>query len=201
MAARKHWRCLTCGFAWPKEEPPGVCPVCGAPGDQFAPIGRGKGRFFRSLLKSLTDHVHPIVVHLPNGALPAGILFLYLALLTGSRDLERAAFFILVLVLVSTPVAGVTGYFDWKGRYGGRKVPIFHRKIGLAAGLFALELAGVVLRGGWPGLFGPGAALWWVYLVLVTATLPLLVLLGHWGGNLVFEWRKFPKATAAGEGS
>jgi ribose/xylose/arabinose/galactoside ABC-type transport system permease subunit len=130
--------------------------------------------------------------------MPVGAVFFYLALLTGNRDLERAAFFVLVAVLLTTPVAGVTGFFDWKRRYGGRKVPIFHRKIGLALGLFALASAGAVLRALNPTLFERGGGPLFVYALIVTATLPLLVLLGHWGGKLVFEWRKFPEANPRG---
>jgi len=198
MADERRWRCLTCGFAWSKAEPPAVCPVCGAPKDQFAPIGQGKIRFLGDLLNSLRSHIHPILVHVPNGALPVGAAFLYLALLTGSADLERAAFFVLVAILLATPIAGVTGFADWKRRYGGRKVPVFYRKIGLAAALFVLTATAVALRGLNPELFDRGGDLLWLYALLVSATLPLLVFLGHWGGKLAFEWRKFPKPAAGG---
>lgn len=201
MATRKHWRCLTCGFAWPKEEAPEACPVCGAPRAQFAPIGRGKVRFLVDLARSFGDHVHPLLAHLPNGAMPAGLLFLYLAAVSGNAHLERAAFYVLVLVTVAIPFTAATGYRDWKRRYGGRKVPIFYRKMGLAAGLFVVAAAAAVLRAVVPDLFAHGGGAWSVYLLLVTALFPLLALLGHWGGKLVFQWRKFPKATEAGSES
>lgn len=201
MANPKRWRCLTCGFAWPKEEPPEACPVCGAPRAQFVRIGQGKVRFLEDVGQSILDHLHPLLTHLPNGAMPAGLLFLYLALAIGNAYLERAAFYLLVLVTVAIPAAAVTGFRDWKRRYGGRKVPIFYRKMGLAAGLFVLAFAAAVLRSLVPDLFVRGGAGWWAYVVLVTALFPFLALLGHWGGKLVFQWRKFPKATEAGNSS
>lgn len=193
MTVAKRWRCLTCGFVWSKEAPPGTCPVCGAPGEQFSPIGRGKRRFLEDVFKSLWSHTHPILVHVPNGATPVAAAFLYLALLLSNRDLEQAAFYVLVMAFLATPVTAATGILDWKRRYGGRKVPVFYRKMGLAAGLFTLTGAAAVLRGLNPGLAGGGGSLLWLYAGIVTATLPLLVLLGHWGGKLAFEWKKFPK--------
>lgn len=195
LKAEKKWRCLTCGFAWSKDEPPDACPVCGAPKSQFSPIGRGKIRFLRDVVES--SRVHPIAVHFPNGALPACLLFLYLFLLTGVRDFERAAFFLLIVVVVAIPVSLASGFRDWKRNYAGRKVPVFYRKIGLASGLLTLGVAGALLRGLGPGLFGPDGPLEWVYVLVLTAMLFLVVLLGHWGGKLVFEWRKFPKAAGA----
>jgi uncharacterized membrane protein len=195
LKSNKKWRCLTCGFAWPKDEPPDACPVCGAPGSQFSPIGHGKVRFVLDVVKS--SRVHPIAVHFPNGVLPACLLFLYLSLLTGLQDLERAAFFLLIVVVLAVPVSLTSGFLDWKRNYAGRKVPVFYRKIGLASGLLAFGVVAALLRGLGPALFGPGGLLQWVYVVILTSMLFLVVLLGHWGGKLVFEWRKFPKAAGA----
>ena len=35
--AEKAWRCGTCGYVHRGPQPPDVCPVCGAPGEQFEP--------------------------------------------------------------------------------------------------------------------------------------------------------------------
>ncbi|MDP2720181.1 MAG: rubredoxin [Dehalococcoidia bacterium] len=32
------WRCKVCGYIHVGEEPPEICPVCGAPKDQFEKI-------------------------------------------------------------------------------------------------------------------------------------------------------------------
>ncbi|MGI6033402.1 MAG: rubredoxin-like domain-containing protein [Coriobacteriales bacterium] len=31
----KKWRCKVCGYVFEGEEPPEVCPLCGAGADQF----------------------------------------------------------------------------------------------------------------------------------------------------------------------
>jgi len=32
------WVCEVCGYVHDDDEPPEVCPVCGAPGDKFAKV-------------------------------------------------------------------------------------------------------------------------------------------------------------------
>lgn len=33
------WRCTVCGYVYVGEQPPNVCPVCGAPKEKFEKIG------------------------------------------------------------------------------------------------------------------------------------------------------------------
>ena len=30
-----QWQCTICGYVHDDEEPPGMCPICGAPDDKF----------------------------------------------------------------------------------------------------------------------------------------------------------------------
>lgn len=34
----KQWRCTVCGYVHFGDEPPDVCPVCGAPSEKFEPV-------------------------------------------------------------------------------------------------------------------------------------------------------------------
>lgn len=189
MATEKKWRCLTCGFVWPKGAAPQACPVCGAPQDQFARLGEGKLRFLRDVYESA--RVHPITVHVPNGAVAVALLFLYIGLATGDASLERHAFYLLGFVVLVLPVSLASGLYEWKHRFARRKVDIFYWKIRLGIAALAAGLLSCVLRVAAPGAVGRGLSI-----ALFTAMLPLIVLLGHFGGKLVFEWRKPPKATA-----
>jgi rubrerythrin len=36
----KQWRCKVCGYVHLGDEPPDVCPVCGAPRDEFELIAQ-----------------------------------------------------------------------------------------------------------------------------------------------------------------
>ncbi len=182
------WKCLVCGYLATGAEPPEACPACGAPRPEFAPVGRGKLRFLQDLWDTFL--LHAVVAHLPNGALPAAALFLFLALATGEEGLERAALYLLVLVIATVPLSAASGVRDWKRRYGGRRVPVFPRKIALSAALFALLLAALALRLSEPDLFVRGGQMFWAYTALVFSSMGPAILLGHYGGKLVFHWRK-----------
>jgi uncharacterized membrane protein len=153
-------------------------------------VGEGKRRFLSDVYESA--RVHPISVHVPNGALPAALLFFYLGLATGDPALERCSVLLLGLVVIVLPISLASGVYEWKRRFARRKVGIFYWKITLATLTLAAGLSGGFLR----ALTPEGGTGQWVSAALFTAMLPLVVLLGHFGGKLVFEWRKPPKATA-----
>lgn len=182
------WRCLVCGFAASGGAPPEACPACGAERSQFFPVGRGKVRFLRDVWDTFL--LHPVAAHTPSGVLPAAALFLLLAFLWGEPALERTAFSLLALVLIAVPMTAAAGARDWKRRYGGRRVPVFRWKLALSAVLFVLCAAAVGLRLAVPELFAGGSPLRFLYAALIFLALVPAVLLGHFGGKLVFHWRK-----------
>jgi uncharacterized membrane protein len=151
-------------------------------------VGRGKARFVRDVWDTFL--LHPVAAHTPNGALPAAVLFLVLAFLWREPSLERAAFYLLVLVLGAVPVSAASGARDWKRRYGGRRVPVFRWKLALSGALFALCAAAVALRLAAPDLFLGGSPLRFLYAGLIFLAMVPAVLLGHFGGKLVFHWKK-----------
>ena len=40
----QKWRCIVCGYIFYGEEPPDICPPCGAPKEAFEPIAGGKNK-------------------------------------------------------------------------------------------------------------------------------------------------------------
>lgn len=184
----QRWRCLVCGYAARGSAPPQACPVCGAERSQFFPVGRGKVRLLRDVWDTFL--LHPVAAHTPNGVLPAAVLFLFLAFASGEPFFERATFYLLVLVLAAVPVTAAAGVRDWKRRYGGRRVPVFRWKLALSGLLFVLCAAAVALRLASPDIFLGGSPLRFLYAALVFLAMAPAVLLGHFGGKLVFHWKK-----------
>lgn len=184
----QRWRCLVCGFVAPEGAPPEACPACGAERSQFFRVGRGKVRFLRDVWDTFL--LHPVAAHTPSGVLPAAALFVFLAFLWQEPALERTAFALLALVLVAVPVTAASGARDWKRRYAGCRVPVFRWKLALSGVLFGLCAAAVGIRLAVPALFAGQSPLRFLYAGLIFLAMVPAVLLGHFGGKLVFHWRK-----------
>ena len=135
----------------------------------------------------LNLHLHPITVHTPNGVIPLAIVFLVLALVLGFSDLEKAAFYSLVFVLLTMPAVIYTGYVEWQNRYRGAKTKIFGVKIGASIVVLVTLIAMVVWR-----LIDPEVAMSagrWTYLGIGLVSVAAAGLAGHMGGKLVFGSR------------
>ena len=119
---------------------------------------------------------HPIMSHIPNGVLPAAVLFLFLGSVLSHEGLKTAAFYNLLLVVFAMPVVVFSGYLDWQAYYGGVYTSLIVTKIVCAAVIF---LVGIVLV-----LWGSvGAGLFFLlHLVMLAAA----VVAGYMGGKLVF---------------
>ncbi|UCD32112.1 MAG: rubredoxin-type Fe(Cys)4 protein, partial [Desulfobacterales bacterium] len=115
----KKWKCTVCGYIHEGDEPPEICPVCGADKSKFVELdsaeageeiadqqtieekelaSKSEASVFVSTFDRLFDlmvkhHVHPISVHIPNGVLPASVLFIVLAAIFNISGLSQAAFY------------------------------------------------------------------------------------------------------------
>ncbi len=205
----KKWECTVCGYIHEGDEPPEVCPICGAGKEYFIEIiekqeatltevttegaataaSSAAGSIEASGLTALIlkHHLHPIAVHSPNGVLPMAILFLFLATAFGLAGFEKAAFFSLVFVLLTLPVVIITGVMEWRNRYKGVMTRIFGIKIGASIVVSATLLAMVIWRLVDPGVAASGNR--WVYLLVGVVMVGAVGLAGHMGGKLVFAAR------------
>ncbi len=122
---------------------------------------------------------HPISAHLPNGVLPAAVILLFLGLVFGRVALQDAAFYNLVLVVISMPVVIASGYLDWKAHYGGVYTPLIVTKIVCAVivSVFGLVL---VLWGAFSETYS------WPYFLVHLIVLGAAGVAGYMGGKLVF---------------
>ncbi|RME76896.1 MAG: hypothetical protein D6784_04875 [Chloroflexi bacterium] len=99
------------------------------------------------IINAIVD-VHPLhsmTVHFPIALTGVAFFFLLLALWQKSEALERAAFFNMVLAVISVIVAAITGIRDNIVRFEG-DAPLVGVKLFLAASLFVLTLVLVVSR-------------------------------------------------------
>ncbi len=183
----RKWKCTVCGYREDGTEPPPRCPRCGADEARFIALERGRFNLPRDLADSFI--LHAVAAHFPNGLVPAAVLFLFLAFLTGSLRFEETAYFLLLLSLAVIPISLASGIYDWRKRYGGVRAGIFYKKIALAIILLILTIGAAGLRHLHPNIFQQGQPLKKVYLSLAGLVLVVSVLLGHYGGKLAFQWR------------
>ena len=207
----KKWECTVCGYIHEGDEPPDVCPICGAGKEYFvelveeqADAGQEAAETPSGSTASLTPprdseepsgiaalvmkfHLHPIMAHTPNGILPMALIFLFLGSAFGLAGFEVAAFFSFVFVLLAMPVVILTGYLEWQNRYKGIKTKIFGLKIGASVVVLTALTAMVVWRIADPGV--AASANRWIYFLVGLVMVGAVGIAGHIGGKLVFDSR------------
>ncbi|MCF8069549.1 MAG: hypothetical protein K9L30_13275 [Desulfobacterales bacterium] len=198
----KKWKCTVCNYIHTGDEPPDICPVCGADKSKFSEVIEEKpdsvnpettvaekdvdapSNILIDLI--LSNHLHPISVHIPNGVLPVAVFFMFFAALFHAAGFEKAAFYNLIFVLISMPFVLFTGYIEWKKRYNSALTRFFIIKIG-CAGIVLLMLLIIIL---WrilnPDAVFAGSAGRWIFLLFHIVMLGAAGIAGHLGGKLVF---------------
>lgn len=133
-------------------------------------------------------HLHPVFVHFPQALFPVAFAAFGVYLLTGLREFEAGAFVAAMFGALASPLTTATGFFDWWNRYQAYMTSVFKIKIAGAFVLMALAGPAVWLRALHPDLAAlPLGGLGWVYLGLLAACTATCVVLGHYGGKLVFH--------------
>jgi uncharacterized membrane protein len=132
--------------------------------------------------------IHPMFVPFTGALLPAsfGAFCIYCA--TGVREFEAGAFVCALFGLVATPATAATGFLDWWTHYKAYMTSVFRIKIAGAFVLMALAVSAVLLRAFHPELAVlPLGGLGWVYFGLLAACTATCVVVGYYGGKLVFH--------------
>jgi hypothetical protein len=148
-------------------------------------------RLFKEMKKTFLFHA--IAAHFSNGLIPVAVLYLLLTLSTGNGYFEHTVEHLIVIVLLAIPVSFFSGIHDWKTKYRAAKAPIFINKIRLSGLLFLLCTSAVALRLSIPDVMSRQGIEHWLYLVLLFSMLPVVTLLGHYGGKLSAQSRQSPK--------
>ena len=213
----KKWRCTVCGYIHEGEEPPEICPVCGADRSKFveiideendekiakidslepeteAKVTDAPGTTLEPLSKYdrlyqliVKHHVHPISVHIPNGLLPVSVLFIFLAVIFKFTSLSQAAFYNLICVVFAMPVVLFSGVIVWQKKYNGVMTKLFLTKM-ICGGVVSLSAMILVV---WsivdPGVLALTSAHLLAFLFVNMVMVGAAVTAGFLGGKLVFK--------------
>lgn len=165
--------------------PPGAASESAAkPVQEPPPLLETAGRLI------VEHHLHPIAVHSPNGIIPVAFIFFLLAVLFHSVALDKAAFFNLIVVLLSMPLVLFTGYTAWQRKYRGAMTSVFKIKITASVVATALLCILIAWRAAQPEVITTASSGRWFFLFLSVLLLGAVGIAGHLGGKLVFGGKK-----------
>lgn len=216
----KKWECTVCGYIHEGDEPPDECPVCAADKSMFVEVVEqaaaaepaataepaaspaapaqpaGKQGLPATLLafattQILRHHLHPIMVHTPNGIVPMAVIFLFIAALFTAPLFDIAALYSLVFVLIAMPAVLATGYIVWQERYRGAMTSIFKLKIGASIVATVSLVILLIWRALQPAVLTTPSTGRWFFLILAVIMVGAVGLAGHMGGKLVFGSRNY----------
>ena len=205
----KRWKCSVCGYINTGDEPPEICPVCGADRSKFFEINEeGEPVSQPSSVKrdaslpadKVADdsvdrlgawiyklHIHPISVHVPNGLLPVSVIFTLLSFIFISDTLNIAAHYNMMFIVLAMPLVLFSGYKDWKSRYKGKLTRLFLTKMICGAVVTITAFMIVAWRIANPEIAlkpSPGR---WMFLLTHLIMLGAATTAGYYGGKLVFK--------------
>ena len=127
-----------------------------------------------------------MTVHFPIAFLMATPLFLILYAVTRNNSFETTSFYMLCLGVLASAAAIATGFFAWWVNYGAVLTTYVKYKILLSIVLWVVLGILVIWRFLDPVIIIQSGNLWWLYAILILSLVPLVTLLGHLGGKMVF---------------
>ena len=132
--------------------------------------------------------IHPMFVPFASALFPVAFAAFCAYLATGVRELEAGAFVCALFGLLAIPATAATGLLDWWTHYKAYMTSVFRIKIVGAIVLFLMAAPTVLLRAFYPDLsLLPLGGLGYVYFLLLAACAGTCVVLGYYGGKLVFH--------------
>lgn len=128
--------------------------------------------------------LHGVVAHVNNGLVPVMAFLLLLTIVTRNVHLDHTVMHLLVITVCMVPVSFFSGVRDWRKKFHGSRAPIFYRKIRLTGLLFLLGGSALAIRLTQAELFARGGVLAWIYAGCIFGSVPVVVVLGHYGVKL-----------------
>lgn len=124
--------------------------------------------------------LHPPFTHLPIGLVIGAFIFLLLALLLNRQNnLNKAAYYCILLALISSVPAAFFGLTDWLHYYSGAWLFPIKIKIGLTIALSIFLIFGITMEIKNMGGLMTKTIVYLLCLIVVTG-------LGYFGGDLVY---------------
>ncbi|MBW1840807.1 MAG: rubredoxin [Deltaproteobacteria bacterium] len=216
----RKWRCTVCSYIHEGEEPPEICPVCGADRSKFVEVDAEDAAakepdpaedettaaepetkatdstpesavspskwdpLFDQMVK---HHVHPVSVHIPNGVLPASVIFIVLAAVFNFSGLSLAAHYNLIFVVLSMPLVLFSGYIEWQKKYGGNYTTLFVTKMICGAVVSVAAIILVIWFIVDPNVAAASSSQRLPFLIVNFIMLSAAATAGYFGGKLVFK--------------
>lgn len=134
----------------------------------------------------LRRHPHPMTVHFPIAFMMLFPVLNILYLVTGRESFDISAFHVLVAGLVFTPVALLTGPYNWWINYGGKWSKIIVVKMCGSLVLITLILVVFMWRIMVPDIMLQPSGARIIYLFLSLALTPIVTVLGWFGAKMTF---------------
>jgi predicted heme/steroid binding protein/CheY-like chemotaxis protein/uncharacterized membrane protein len=150
-------------------------------------LGREKSSREKLFLKIEELHPHPILVHFSIAYAIAVSLLALLYIFTGNLSFETGSYYMLILGFLASPVAALSGLFTWKVSYEGEMTGIIFRKIIFTASLLVIITTCFVWRVLNPDILKAATGLSYIYLILILSLVPIVTILGYYGGKIVFD--------------
>ena len=133
---------------------------------------------------------HAVASHFVNGLIPVSVLFMLLTLTTADPFYEHTVIHLINITAVTIPLSFISGIRDWRLKFHGAQAPVFYRKIALSIVLALLCAVVISIRLVYPSPLATGRGIAWLYGGCIFLTLPVVVILGHYGGRLAYMARQ-----------
>ena len=134
----------------------------------------------------LRRHPHPMTVHFPIAFVMLFPFLNILYLLTGRESFDISSFHVLVAGLVFTPVAMLTGPYNWWINYAGKWSKIIAIKMFGSLILITLILVIFMWRILVPDIMLQPSGARIIYLIISLALMPIVTVLGWFGAKMTF---------------
>ena len=128
----------------------------------------------------------PMIVHFPIAYSLMVPLFSVLYLLTGELSFEAASYYLLIIGFLTAPVCALSGFLSWKVAYRGKTSAAFTRKKLFSVVLIVIITVCSVWRTLDPLILVSATGLKYIYLALLMSLMPIIAVLGHTGGKIVY---------------
>jgi predicted heme/steroid binding protein/uncharacterized membrane protein len=134
----------------------------------------------------LRRHPHPMTVHFPIAFMMLFPVLNIIYLVTGNESFEISSFHVLVAGLVFTPVALITGPYNWWINYAGKWSKIIAVKIFGSLILMTLILVIFMWKILVPDIMLQPSGARIIYIVLSLTLVPIVTVLGWFGAKMTF---------------
>ena len=132
-------------------------------------------------------HLHSIMVHFSIAYSLIVFLLAVVYIFTGNIFWERVSYYMLMLGLVAAFPSVLSGFFSWNVTYESMMIKNIFWKIILSTVLLIIISTTFIWRTVDPNLLVSETVSSYLYLALLFTLIPMLTILGHLGGRIVYH--------------